>query len=283
MSNPEFAALEWVGPASAGHGSYTKRFIVFHCTDNDAPAINEANYAKSRSDGIGTHFVCDEKRLIQTCETTEAVGHVGSTIGNQRGIALEMVGTEESSTDHYKEVVATAMPGIKAACTKWGIPPRWLTSAQANDGTSKGWLTHDDCRRFFGGTTHTDPGPNFDRQYVIDKYSETSSAVVSQGDENMSTIVRFEGNSAVWITDGVSARWLTDWSQINGLMDWARSGWFDLKNVTRNPAQANQVVNDLPTSKLGCLGVIVGPKPDDWDTYYQTEWAKVLTAAAAKK
>jgi hypothetical protein len=146
-ANPEFPGVDWIGPAAAGHGNYPKRFLVFHCTDNaSSTAVGEADFALHRSDGIGTHYTADEGRIIQTLETFRAVGHVGSTVGNQHGIALEMCGTEASSTAHYNAVVDRAMPALRLACNKWGIPARWLTSAQANDGVSKGWLTHDDCR-----------------------------------------------------------------------------------------------------------------------------------------
>lgn len=176
-ANPEFPGVDWIGPAAAGHGSYPKRFLVFHCTDNaSSTAVGEANFALHRSDGIGTHYTADEGRIIQTLETFRAVGHVGSAVGNQHGIALEMCGTEANSTAHYNAIVDRAMPALRLACNKWGIPARWLTSAQANDGVSKGWLTHDDCRRYFGGTTHTDPGPNFSRQHALDAFNRFSGA-----------------------------------------------------------------------------------------------------------
>lgn len=171
-ANPEFSGIDWIGPAAAGHGSYTHRYFVWHCTENPtSDATGEANFARTRDDGIGTHFTADETRAIQTLETFKAVGHVGSTVGNQRGIALEMCGTLTSSTAHYRKVIDVAMPAIRKACAKWGIPARWLTSAQANDGVSKGWVTHDDARRYWGGTTHTDPGPNFDRTYAINSFN----------------------------------------------------------------------------------------------------------------
>jgi hypothetical protein len=173
VSNPEFSGVEWFGPCPAGHGNYAHRYLVWHCTDNaQSTALSEAQFAFGRQDGIGTHFTADESRAIQTLETFRAVGHVGSTVGNLYGIALEMCGTEVSSAGHYRRVTDAAMPAIRKACAKWGIPARWLTNAQANDGVSRGWLTHDDARRFWGGTDHVDPGPNFDRQYALDSFNQ---------------------------------------------------------------------------------------------------------------
>lgn len=181
-ANPEFPDIDWIGPAAAGHGNYAHRYFVWHCTENPSSnAVGEANFAASRDDGIGTHFVADEDRVIQTLETWKAVGHVGSAVGNQRGIALEMCGTLTSPTAHYQAVIDRAIPAVRAACAKWGIPARWLTSAQANDGESKGWLTHDDARRFWGHTTHTDPGPNFPRKYAVDAFNGVTGA--SKGDD----------------------------------------------------------------------------------------------------
>jgi hypothetical protein len=198
MANPEFTGIDWIGPAAAGHGSFTHRYIVWHCTDNaSSTARGEANFAHTRTDGIGTHFVADEGSCIQTLETWKAVGHVGSTVGNERGIALEMCGTESSSTAHYRAVIDRAMPAIRAACGKWGIPARWLSSSQANDGVSKGWLTHDDARRYWGKTTHTDPGPNFPRQYAIDAFNGFQGANMADWTQQQinDTVFTLVGNS----------------------------------------------------------------------------------------
>lgn len=195
-ANPEFPGVDWIGPAAAGHGSYSHRYFVWHCTENPtSDAVGEANFALNRTDGIGTHFVADESRAVQTLETFKAVGHVGSTVGNQHGIALEMCGTLTSSTAHYQAVINRAMPAVRAACAKWDIPARWLTSAQANDGVSKGWLTHDDARRYWGNTTHTDPGPNFPRQYAIDLFSRPSVPYQPPSDPTLEADVIYQVTS----------------------------------------------------------------------------------------
>jgi hypothetical protein len=48
----------------------------------------------------------------------------------------------------------------------YGIPCRWLTDDQVKI-REKGLTTHTQLRRVFGGTTHTDPGPNFPYDFVL--------------------------------------------------------------------------------------------------------------------
>lgn len=168
--------VSYQGPARSRTGPWSpKRFMVVHCTANTAPPTDEAKYAKTRTDGVGFHFVSDPDVIIQSLDTSYGTGHVGSTVGNRFGISWEIVGHTNYSATYWRQCIDRAAPIIRAAMDAHGIPARWLTSEQANDGASRGLLTHDDCRRFFGGTDHTDPGPNFPRDYLASALNGVSN------------------------------------------------------------------------------------------------------------
>lgn len=177
----EFPSIPYAGPAKARYGSYTKRYLVVHCTANDAPPASEAAYARTRTDGVGMHFCSDPAVVLQVLESWYGTGHVGSTVGNQYGISWEFVGYLTSSTTYYQACIDRAAESMRTVMAKWGIPHRWLTDAQLRDGHSKGLVTHAQCSRVLGGSDHTDPGPNFDQQYLIDALNgDTMSIWVEQ-------------------------------------------------------------------------------------------------------
>ena len=58
-------------------------------------------------------------------------------------------------------------PVIRADAAKYGIPLQRRTVAELK-AWQPGITSHNDLRLAFGGTTHTDPGPNFPWDYFID-------------------------------------------------------------------------------------------------------------------
>ncbi len=163
----EFPSIPYLGPARSRFGSFNKRYMVVHCTANNAPPINECRYAMTRTDGVGLHFCSDPNTVLQGLESWYGTGHVGSSTGNSYGISWEFVGFLTSSVDYYRRCIDRAAPSMKLVMAKHGIPHRWLTDAQLRDGSSKGLVTHLQCSRVLGGSNHTDPGPNFPRDYLL--------------------------------------------------------------------------------------------------------------------
>lgn len=146
-----------------------KRYQVVHCTDNDASAEAEANYAKIRTDGTGAHYFVDSTRVVQSTDTTWCVGHVGSTVGNAYGISYEIVGrTYWTRAQWMDRVYWPGLARVMAADSReFGIPPLLLTLDQMRAREAPGVVTHDMCRLAWGGTTHTDPGPNFPMDHLL--------------------------------------------------------------------------------------------------------------------
>jgi hypothetical protein len=164
----EFPGIPYAGPARARYGSYAKRYMVIHCTANTAPPVNEASFARTRTDGVGMHFVSDPTTVLQVLESWYGTGHVGSTTGNRYGMSWEFVGHITWPASYWRACIDRAAPAMRLPMDKHGIPARWLTDAQLADGHSRGLVTHLQCSRVLGGSNHVDPGPHFPQQYLID-------------------------------------------------------------------------------------------------------------------
>jgi N-acetyl-anhydromuramyl-L-alanine amidase AmpD len=145
-------------------GTTTKYAVAIHCTDNDASAEAEAAYAATRTDSVSTHFVVDGHAMWQCLDTMTEAYHAGSVEGNTAAIAVEFVGTTAKSRTWWLDNIAWGLVGRALAdvCRRHKIPVvRRSPAAMDADPTIAGFYSHNDMRIAWGGTTHTDPGPNF--------------------------------------------------------------------------------------------------------------------------
>lgn len=156
-------------PRSYGANKTAKDYIVIHNTSNDAPAQNEASYAKRRADSVSSHYYVDDERIIQSLNTDYRAFHVGSSRGNSAGISYEITGTNSKSESWWKNNVAWDLLAkqIRVDCAEHGITVQTLTIDEIRAGKKSGIITHDQARRAWGGTDHTDPGPNFPMGHLI--------------------------------------------------------------------------------------------------------------------
>lgn len=156
-------------PKGYDSNEYHKRYIVVHNTANDAPARNEASYAQRRTDSVSSHYYADDERVIQSLDTDKTAWHVGSRTGNRYGISYECTGTNAKSTTWWKANLA--WPQLAACiardCAHWGITPQLLSIDDIKRGKRTGIITHNQARLAWGGTDHTDPGPNFPMDYLV--------------------------------------------------------------------------------------------------------------------
>src|SRR5687767_970607 len=83
-----------------------KWYLTIHNTSNDASARDEASYAQRRTDGVGSHYYCDDVEVLQSNDTDLCVGHVGSTQGNDRGLCYEITGVNGWSREQWLSNVA---------------------------------------------------------------------------------------------------------------------------------------------------------------------------------
>lgn len=160
-------------PYVQGKNVYTdadgkKYGIAIHNTSNDASDENEASYAKRRTDGISSHFYCDKDSVTQSIDTKDRCGHAGSNNGNQNAISVEITGANAKSRQWWIDNVAWDKLAYALAYVIKNDPNlkdfqvrRATVSEMKSNPKVKAFYSHDDMRRAWGGTTHTDPGPNF--------------------------------------------------------------------------------------------------------------------------
>lgn len=143
---------------AGGHGGNRSQTqcLVIHATDNTAAATNEANYAKTRDDGVSAHFYSDEGTVIQALDTA-VVAYGCFPTGNSRSVQFELVGRSNALSDATLRRIA---PTVARACAEWGIPIRHVSPTDLRGG-AKGICGHGDVTRAWGEGDHTDPGDSF--------------------------------------------------------------------------------------------------------------------------
>lgn len=156
-------------PAAYGKTPYPKRYVAIHNTSNDATAEGEASYAQRRTDGTSSHYFVDNDSIVQSLRTEFGANHAASSTGNRHAIAYEITGVNGWTRAQWLARVAWGLLARQIArdCRHHGIAARLLTPAQMQDGKTTGIVTHDLMRRAWGGTTHTDPGPNFPIDHLL--------------------------------------------------------------------------------------------------------------------
>lgn len=128
---------------SKGHGAVSPKFLVVHSTAN--PGATAQNHAKlwKRSD-YAVHYVSDWKEALHTVADNRKCWHVGNA--NSKSIGIEIC--EAKTKADFKKGWDIAVK----ACAEILKKHKWDVSDM---------VTHDYCRRVYGGTTHTDPIPYF--------------------------------------------------------------------------------------------------------------------------
>lgn len=142
----------------------TKYGIAIHNTSNTATASAEASYATRRTDSVSAHFYVDSTQVIQSLDTQVKAWHAGSAAGNDHAVAVEICGVNSWNRQQWLDRVAwdKLAPVLAAVCRAYGIAVRRASVAEMKAHPRvKAFYGHDDMRQAWGGTTHTDPGPNF--------------------------------------------------------------------------------------------------------------------------
>ncbi|MFI6819713.1 N-acetylmuramoyl-L-alanine amidase [Micromonospora sp. NPDC050187] len=167
----------------AGRNDYTDRDgrkfgVAIHNTSNDASAAGEASYATRRTDGVSAHFYVDDREVIQSIDTKHRTGHAGSSQGNDNAVSVEITGTNGKSRQWWLNNVAwdRLAQVLAVVCREYGIEPRRATVAEMKANPKvRAFYGHDDMRLAWGGTTHTDPGPNFPWDHLLAKVKQAMS------------------------------------------------------------------------------------------------------------
>lgn len=149
--------------------------IAIHNTSNDASDTEELSYATRRTDGVSAHFYVDGDSVSQSLDTESRAGHAGSKIGNENSIAVEIRGGNGMTRAWWLQNVAWTELGRVLAYVithdtdydGFQIRRASVAEMRANPKV-KAFYGHDDMRQAWGGTTHTDPGPNFPWDRLFD-------------------------------------------------------------------------------------------------------------------
>ncbi|MEO3923018.1 peptidoglycan recognition family protein [Micromonosporaceae bacterium B7E4] len=142
--------------------------IAIHNTSNDASDEGEANYAKRRTDGVSSHLYVDKDSVTQSLDTEDRAGHAGSAEGNNHALAVEITGSNGKSRAWWLANVAWDKLGRALAYVITHDPDyrgfqvrRASVAEMKSNPKVRAFYGHDDMRRAWGDTTHTDPGGNF--------------------------------------------------------------------------------------------------------------------------
>ena len=145
-------------------------FLVAHtmeAAESSTQAENTAAYFASGAGGrsVSSHYCVDDNSIIQCVRLGDVAWTVGNRPGNNRGINWEFTGFARQTAPQWGDAFSMAMlaraaPYWAADAKRFGIPIERRTVDELK-AFKPGLTTHNDLRLAFGGTTHTDPGPNF--------------------------------------------------------------------------------------------------------------------------
>lgn len=208
-------------PYVQGRNSYsdadgTKYGIAIHNTSNDASADNEAAYAQRRTDGVSSHFYVDGTKVIQSLDTTARAGHAGSSQGNQNAVAFEIRGVNAWTRQQWLDGVCWDLLGRVAAevCRAYGISARRASvSEMQSNAKVRAFYSHDDMRRAWGGTDHTDPGGGFPWDRLFAAVNAALNPSTEGDDMELSDVVPFTATSGTGGRDRTLAQITADEAQ----------------------------------------------------------------------
>lgn len=117
------------------------------------------------------HICVDADSIVQ-CVKDRHVAYAAPGC-NSNGIQIELAGvarqTREQWLDDYSDKLLTkAAEAIAQYLVKFEITPRKLTDDELREGKS-GIIGHDQCSRVFQQSDHTDPGPNFPWDVLLER------------------------------------------------------------------------------------------------------------------
>lgn len=205
--HPELAFVQAQG-YTPGRPDGPPLWIVIHdmeASETATRAETTAAYFANPSDGrsVSSHYCADNDSIVQCVRLGDVAWTVGNRPGNNRGINWELSGFASQSRAQWLDSFGVAMfnriaPYIRADAARYGIP---LARRSVNElkAFKPGITCHNDLRLAFGGTTHTDPGPNFPWDYFMNLLQQEGTPMTQM-------LVRFFDDptepNQVWLCDG---------------------------------------------------------------------------------
>lgn len=121
--------------------------------------------ASAAGRSVSSHYTADADSIVQCVRLADTAWTVGNRPGNYRGINWELAGYANQTREQWLDTFSLAMLTriaeiIRRDSATYSIPVRTLTDAEVRSRVP-GITSHWQLGRVFGGTDHTDPGPNF--------------------------------------------------------------------------------------------------------------------------
>lgn len=166
-----FPSVDGFIPARWGGGSQKPTFGVLH--DAETPlangyALSISNMFRTTSTEKSAHFMVGPDAAYQLRDTNLLAWHCGN--GNRFSIGVEQTGYAAFTPDQWLTAAGVSQLNRVAALIRdinrvHGIGMYWMTDQQLRDAYNGrfvgGWATHHQCSRVLGGSSHTDPDPNY--------------------------------------------------------------------------------------------------------------------------
>jgi hypothetical protein len=181
--------LTWLPAYSHGgpFGAGKPLGVVVHCTESDNAPGSAENIAGpgwfgGPAAGTSAHKVVDQNSICEGVHRDTVAWHVGPN-GNGYYLGYEFCGRAAWSAAQWNaapqlQMIRNAAPFIAADLKAFGAPARWLSLTQVAN-REKGLLTHNDVRLALGGTTHSDPGPNFPYAFLLSEVQKYMNSVTA--------------------------------------------------------------------------------------------------------
>lgn len=199
----------FVQAVSHGGAMAKPTLIVIHSAETPL----QAGYAKSIAENwfgkaatTSAHFMVDPVeciRMLSDNVVSYAVGPKanGFTLNIEQAGYAKFSRAEWTTADGLKQIGKVGAL-VRELSEAHGIPLRWASDDQiraAAGGVLGGVCFHNDIARVLGGTTHTDPMPNYPRDLVQQAWSGTPQEDDMYGDaqrnEVMTALTQILGNS----------------------------------------------------------------------------------------
>lgn len=169
---------------------------VVHSTEGpmsrgNARALARNWFGTSQS-GTSAHDIFDPSEGVKMVPDNHIAWHVGPggnsfTRGSEHCAYVRYTTAQWLSADGQEMLDRSARYNA-AAAHRDGVLPRWLSLTQLAR-KEPGFCTHNDIRLVFGGTTHSDPGPNFPYAWYMQRlqmyYNGLQEDPVNANDVNL--------------------------------------------------------------------------------------------------
>jgi hypothetical protein len=159
------------------------RWVVWHDTEGNETNGAALGVARGwfgiKSSQVSAHVVCDGLDVVECVKPQDRAWHCGPN-GNGFGYGIEIVGKASQSVTDWRDpysvaALQNAARWVLSVPALADLPRRFLTNGELASGM-RGHITHAQVTRVLGGTSHTDPGPNFPFD-VVTAYLNGDSAM----------------------------------------------------------------------------------------------------------